>query len=210
MKKVSVITFLTVAVVCLVTANSLFALKTESGSEIEAENKQDYGICRVWGVSLDNEEWNFHKTVALQCFVSVQEKHPHEADFFSVNVFQSTDGEIKVSLKFTIQEMLHKEETINVKYSFDDDEPTKENMEFIGHPYPNSNRYEPNRGAAKKSLDAEELVTFLESLGEADTFSFEFDNEDTSSATFDPKQLDDFEKAVKDFRERIKPFLEES
>lgn len=197
------------AVVLIGIAGSTSAISSVDGTEIIEEDVKEFENCSVWGTLYGKV---VRPIVNLQCFESTEPDLPL-ASCFMVRVARNEDGTTKIELDFMLEHTLHDEDTVNVQYRFDDSPDTVENLTYFSRFRPimiteDSEFSTPGGlGKATKSLNAEELIEFLKTFANAE--QFEFSLEDQSDITVS-MPLGESDKAVQEFRERVKEVLNEA
>ena len=191
-----------------VLAGSSVAIRTPDGTQIREQDHKEFENCEVWG-TLDGEV--VQPFVWLRCYESLQhETYDSRVGFL---IAQDDGTETSITVHFDVGHTLLNQDTVNVRFRFDDEQDTVEKLSFSSLNSITSSTSESevstsgSRGGASKSLGVAELTTLLEKFANADQFEFSFDDEADSTVTI---PLAESDQAVQEFRERIKDVLNDS
>lgn len=170
-------------------SSSIIATKVPEPAE-----EKDFGACKVREYRLDGSDADRITQVTLTCRSSSQKED--ESAWMSVYANPGTDKNVWSLLP--IVAVKHGEDSIKVRYYFDDEDQEEDIFKF--HDY-SSYTY------ASKEIDDDELNSLITDIEGSEKIEFNFEGKTSSITTisFDEST----KKAVSDFRERFKLLREQ-
>ncbi|MXZ45087.1 MAG: hypothetical protein F4Z01_09005 [Gammaproteobacteria bacterium] len=160
----------------------------------EPAEEKDFGDCIVREYRIDGSDADRITQVTLSCRSRPQKEE--ESAWMSVYANPGTDKNVWSLLP--IVAVKHSEDSIKVRYYFDDEDQEEDIFKF--HDY-SSYTY------ASKEIDDDELNSLITDIEGSEKFEFNFEGKTSSITTisFDESA----KKAVSDFRERFKLLREQ-
>ena len=170
-------------------SSSIIATKVPEPAE-----EKDFGACTVREYRTDGSDSERITQVTLTCRSSSQK----EDESASMSVFANPGTDKNVWILDPIVAVTHSEDSIKVRYYFDDEDQEEEIFKF--HDY-SSYTY------ASKEIDDDELNSLITGIEGSEKIEFNFEGKTSSITTisFDESA----KKAVSDFRERFKLLREQ-